>query len=96
MHASFITAILACAAAVVALPTENTGAPQPLCPPGLYSNPECCATDVLGIADLDCAPPPVVPWDIVQFDQICASEGQRARCCAIPVAGQAVLCEAPL
>lgn len=24
------------------------------CPKGLYSNPQCCATDVLGVADLNC------------------------------------------
>lgn len=25
------------------------------CPPGLlYTNPQCCAVDVLGVADLDC------------------------------------------
>lgn len=29
---------------------------EPLCPSGLlYSNPQCCSTDVLGVADLDCA-----------------------------------------
>ena len=27
-----------------------------LCSPVLHSNAQCCATDVLGIADLDCAP----------------------------------------
>ena len=41
------------AAAVSANPTygqPNTA----LCPVGLYSVPQCCATDVLGVADLNC------------------------------------------
>lgn len=46
------------ATAVIAIPTGNTGggsAPYVACPSGLYSNLQCCATDVLGVANLDCA-----------------------------------------
>ncbi|KAH8649999.1 Cerato-ulmin hydrophobin family [Xylariales sp. PMI_506] len=62
---------------------------------GLYSNSLCCATDVLGIADLDCATPPSVPTDADDFSSICAAIGQRARCCTIPLADLGVLCETP-
>lgn len=36
----------------------STGYPVPgeyHCPAGLYSNLQCCATDVLGLLDLDCS-----------------------------------------
>lgn len=64
---------------------------------GLYSNPQCCATDVAGIADLDCQNPSEVLTDPAQFQQVCADVGQRARCCVIPVAGIVdVLCSTPV
>ena len=31
-----------------------SGAPYVACLPGVYSGALCCATDVLGVADLDC------------------------------------------
>ncbi|KAI6351408.1 hypothetical protein MCOR25_009944 [Pyricularia grisea] len=62
----------------------------------LYSSAQCCATDVLGIADLDCAVPTTLPTSASSFTSICAAKGQRARCCVLPVAGQAVLCQAPV
>lgn len=45
--------ILAFAAGAAAAPFVTTG--TSLCPAGLYSNPQCCATDVLGAIGLDCA-----------------------------------------
>ncbi|TLD33616.1 hypothetical protein PspLS_00262 [Pyricularia sp. CBS 133598] len=62
----------------------------------LYSSAQCCATDVLGVADLDCAVPSTLPTSASSFTNICAELGQRARCCVLPVAGQAVLCQAPV
>ncbi|KAJ1323845.1 Fungal hydrophobin [Microdochium nivale] len=62
---------------------------------GLYSAPKCCATDVLGVADLDCAAPGAVLTSGPNFAAVCATKGQRARCCVIPVLGQAVLCRTP-
>ncbi|EHA51087.1 hypothetical protein MCOR27_009633 [Pyricularia oryzae] len=62
----------------------------------LYSSAQCCATDVLGVADLDCAVPPSLPTSASGFTDICAALGQRARCCVLPLAGQAVLCQAPV
>ncbi|KAI1651567.1 Cerato-ulmin hydrophobin family [Daldinia loculata] len=62
---------------------------------GLYGTSQCCATDVLGVADLDCANPPAVPTDASNFSEICAADGQRARCCVLPILGQDVLCQTP-
>ncbi|KAI2467473.1 cerato-ulmin [Annulohypoxylon bovei var. microspora] len=63
---------------------------------GLYNSLQCCATDVLGVADLDCATPSKVPSSAGDFEAICATGGQRARCCVLPVLGQDVLCQTPL
>ncbi|KAI0534880.1 fungal hydrophobin-domain-containing protein [Xylaria digitata] len=65
------------------------------CPDGLYSSPQCCATDILGLADLDCGATPAIPSSADEFRYICAAGGQRARCCVVPVAGQALLCQTP-
>ncbi|KAK0611341.1 Cerato-ulmin hydrophobin family, partial [Immersiella caudata] len=62
---------------------------------GLYDSAQCCATDVLGVADLDCKTPPSVPRSADGFSAVCAAIGQRARCCVIPVLGQSVLCQTP-
>ncbi|RYP01953.1 hypothetical protein DL766_010594 [Monosporascus sp. MC13-8B] len=63
---------------------------------GLYDSAQCCATDVLGVADLDCASPPKVPHSASDFRKTCANIGQRARCCVLPVLGQGVLCQTPV
>ncbi|KAI1367882.1 Cerato-ulmin hydrophobin family [Xylaria arbuscula] len=63
---------------------------------GLYGTSQCCATDVLGVADLDCANPPSVPTDADNFSAVCSAIGQRARCCVLPVLGQDVLCQTPV
>lgn len=52
---------------------------------GLYGSAQCCATDVLGIANLDCGNPIDVPTDAAAFQASCASIGQRARCCVLPI-----------
>ncbi|KAI3539675.1 fungal hydrophobin [Colletotrichum abscissum] len=95
----FTTALVSIlATAVIAIPTGNTGggsAPYVACS-GLYSSLQCCATDVLGAADLDCHSPTNVPTSASNFRSICANVGQRARCCVISVLGQAVLCQTPV
>nr|4BWH_A Chain A, NCHI2, HYDROPHOBIN, NCHI2 [Neurospora crassa] len=48
---------------------------------GLYGTAQCCATDVLGVADLDCANPPATLANATHFESTCAAIGQRARCC---------------
>ncbi|KAI1276099.1 Cerato-ulmin hydrophobin family [Xylaria sp. FL0933] len=85
------------AAAAVAVPTSNLAdrGDYVACS-GLYSTAQCCATDVLGVADLDCANPPTVPTDAPNFSAVCSAIGQRARCCVLPVLGQDVLCQTPV
>ncbi|KJZ80060.1 hypothetical protein HIM_00774 [Hirsutella minnesotensis 3608] len=91
-------AIAALSAGALAVPTNsnsNDGSWGRFCPVGLYAVPQCCATDVLGLANLDCATPWRNPSSVSDFADICAEKGQRARCCAIPVAGLGILCTAP-
>ena len=63
---------------------------------GLYGTAQCCATDVLGVADLDCGNPPTTPADADKFSATCAEIGQRARCCVLPILEQGVLCNTPV
>ncbi|CAJ2512630.1 Uu.00g007490.m01.CDS01 [Anthostomella pinea] len=63
---------------------------------GLYGTEQCCATDVLGVADLNCANPSAVPTSAADFSAVCAAIGQQARCCVLPVLGQDVLCQTPV
>ena len=62
---------------------------------GLYGTAQCCATDVLGVADLDCGNPPDAPDSADKFSEVCADIGQRARCCVLPILEQGVLCNTP-
>ncbi|KAI0130697.1 Cerato-ulmin hydrophobin family [Daldinia grandis] len=85
------------ATAVLANPAKrgySDGAYDPCS--GLYDSARCCATDVLGLADLDCHSPSQVPFNAANFKDICASSGQRARCCVLPVLGQGLLCQTPV
>ncbi|RYO86676.1 hypothetical protein DL764_008970 [Monosporascus ibericus] len=95
--ATFIATLLAGTAMAIpaAVDARNPSTNYDPCS-GLYDSAQCCATDVLGIADLDCASPPDVPKSANDFRKICANEGQRARCCVLPVAGQGVLCQTPV
>lgn len=52
---------------------------------GLYGTAQCCATDVLGVADLNCADPPTVPTNASDFQAECSAIGQEARCCVLPI-----------
>ncbi|KAI0602727.1 hydrophobin [Biscogniauxia sp. FL1348] len=73
----------------------GSGGSYVACPDGLYSSPQCCATDVLGVADLDCHSPSAAVTSVSTFQATCAAGGQRARCCVLPVLGQSVLCQTP-
>ncbi|KAI1335337.1 hydrophobin [Xylariaceae sp. FL0016] len=90
-----LAAVLGLIATALAVPTGSTGGPYDPCS-GLYDSAQCCATDVLGVADLDCASPSKVPTSASNFESICAAGGQRARCCVLPVLGQDVLCQTPV
>lgn len=81
-------------------PPNNGGGNPPIdgngyqaCPAGIYSNLQCCNTDVLGVADLECSAPSITVKSGDDFKKVCAANGKTARCCAIPVAGQNVLCQ---
>ncbi|KAK4202176.1 Cerato-ulmin hydrophobin family [Triangularia verruculosa] len=82
---------------VSALPAKEVESRQvPYVPcSGLYGSAQCCATDVLGLVNLDCGQPPATPTDADNFSAVCSAIGQRARCCALPVLDQGVLCETP-
>ncbi|KAI0966877.1 Cerato-ulmin hydrophobin family [Xylaria arbuscula] len=97
MQFSAIIAAL-CASAVTAAPAtpELEGRQTYTACSGLYGTAQCCATDVLGVADLDCANPPSVPTSADNFSAVCSAIGQRARCCVLPVLGQDVLCQTPV
>ncbi|KAI0447262.1 hydrophobin-like protein [Xylaria telfairii] len=95
MQTSIVAIFGLLAAAVSAVPTGGNPPYAPCADGGLYSAPQCCATDVLGVADLDCHSPASVPFSVSNFRDICANGGQRARCCVIPILGQAVLCKTP-
>ncbi|KAK1756433.1 fungal hydrophobin [Echria macrotheca] len=84
------------AALSAALPAEVVERQVPYTPcSGLYGTSQCCATDVLGVADLDCANPPTIPTSADNFSAVCSAIGQRARCCVLPILGQDILCETP-
>ncbi|KYK57080.1 hydrophobin [Drechmeria coniospora] len=84
-----IAALVATAAALPALEVRGSDA----CPTdGLYTNPLCCSTDVLDVASLDCKVPSESFSGPRSFRRVCAKQGQKAQCCAVPVAGQALLC----
>ena len=85
-------AIIAFAAAAIAAPLESSSLESrqvPLCTSG---SAQCCATDVLDLADLDCAAPPTTPTSINGFIDICSARGQQAKCCLLPILGQALIC----
>ncbi|KAK3984446.1 hydrophobin 2 [Cladorrhinum sp. PSN332] len=66
-------------------------AQQSVCRASLYSNPQCCGGALLGVAALDCGNPTSAA-SLALFRASCANVGKTAYCCAIPVAGQSLLC----
>ncbi|KAI0006449.1 cerato-ulmin [Xylariaceae sp. FL0662B] len=92
--AAVITAALFAGLAIAA-PTVEERQDYTACS-GLYGTAQCCATDVLGVADLDCANPPSVPTSADEFSSVCSAIGQRARCCVLPILEQGVLCNTPV
>lgn len=54
---NFFTIATLFVAGVFAAPSPNgmNSGNALLCNPGLFSNAQCCAVDVLGVADLNCA-----------------------------------------
>ncbi|KAJ9495785.1 beta ketoadipyl CoA thiolase, th1 [Exophiala xenobiotica] len=95
MHFSTIAVVLAGATAAVATAIPALKERQSTLCTGSYS-PVCCATDVLGLADLDCAPPPSTPTDPADFVTICSAIGQQAQCCLLPILEQGLICTPPI
>jgi len=60
MRFVMITSVLASVAVALAMPggggNGGGGGDGVLCHSSTFPNPECCATDILGVADLDCTP----------------------------------------
>ncbi|PTB70398.1 hypothetical protein BBK36DRAFT_16079 [Trichoderma citrinoviride] len=87
------------AAAAVAQPLEvleDRSGSGSVCNPGLFSNPQCCATQVLGLIGLDCKVPSQSVYDGTDFRNVCAKTGSQPLCCVAPLAGQALLCQPPV
>lgn len=95
MQFSILTTITLAASAVASAIPAMEARQSPVCL-GTYGNAQCCATDVLGVADLNCFNPPSTPTSAANFRDICAAQGQQAKCCALPVLGQALICEDPV
>ncbi|KAF4440331.1 hypothetical protein F53441_12279 [Fusarium austroafricanum] len=91
----FSLAISTLLSVVSALPAEDKRQAAYVPCSGLYGTSQCCATDVLGVADLDCGNPPSTPTDADNFSEVCSAIGQRARCCVLPILDQGILCNTP-
>ncbi|KAF2216721.1 hypothetical protein CERZMDRAFT_104443 [Cercospora zeae-maydis SCOH1-5] len=68
----------------------GNGAAQ-VCPSGYF--PQCCQTNVLGVAGLTCSNVPNMPSSNQDFTQQCAQRGSAANCCLIPLLGQGLVCD---
>ncbi|PON29046.1 hypothetical protein TGAM01_v202154 [Trichoderma gamsii] len=72
---------------------NGNGGDEYECPKSLFSNLQCCSTDVLGLADLDCKTPSNTPANGDDFQAICARDGRQPKCCVLPILGQSLLCQ---
>ncbi|KAK5999989.1 hypothetical protein QM012_005077 [Aureobasidium pullulans] len=98
----FVVSILAISAIASAAATPNTKrrtgiiemrATSDVCGP--LDTPMCCATDVLGIADLSCSAVPSSVTSSDDFTSYCAADGKSAECCVTSLLGSAgLLCSA--
>ncbi|KAK6992942.1 fungal hydrophobin-domain-containing protein [Favolaschia claudopus] len=89
---ALVTAALLTLAAATPLDTRGGKEPEvPLCPAGLFSVAQCCATNVLGILGLDCADPGPKAINGAAFKKVCADDGKAPACCVLPILGQCVL-----
>ncbi|KAH6663654.1 fungal hydrophobin-domain-containing protein [Halenospora varia] len=52
----------------------------------------CCELDVDGLLDVTCSPPSPRPASVEEFQATCAAAGKGAKCCTLPVLGEALLC----
>ncbi|KAM0276383.1 hypothetical protein ACHAQH_006785 [Verticillium albo-atrum] len=59
----------------------------------LYGTPLCCATSILGLANLDCTTPKSAK-DGKDMKKSC--KGKQPQCCTLGVTGIALLCQTPV
>lgn len=71
-------------------PNHGPGS-APLCPTGLYSQAQCCGTDVLGVLDVECKNPSSSPSNLANFKKDCAKSGKSAKCCVLPIVSRAYI-----
>ncbi|KAI5204575.1 hypothetical protein E4T42_00997 [Aureobasidium subglaciale] len=73
--------------------TLDTRAAAGLCGP--LDTPMCCATDVLGVADLACTSVPTTVNTTTAFTAYCADQGKQPECCVLSLLNSAgLLCSA--
>ncbi|KAM3424937.1 hypothetical protein BST61_g6910 [Cercospora zeina] len=99
--------ILAFATLAAALPWGgdhgSTNGDHPLTPPVAGSvdvctsgyTAQCCATNVLGVAALECSQVPDTITSRDNFKAQCADQGLSDNCCSIPILGQGLVCQSP-
>ncbi|KAK0763842.1 hypothetical protein N5P37_003229 [Trichoderma harzianum] len=67
-----------------------------ICPKGLYSNPQCCGSYLLGIIGLDCHIPNEKFYDSEDLRKTCTKTKESALCCVASASDEAILCQLPL
>ncbi|KAG9189014.1 hypothetical protein G6011_05882 [Alternaria panax] len=82
-----LTALLTLTSAAV-ISTRQSG----LC--GNLATPLCCQTDVLGVANLNCANAGAGITTTEAFQAACAATGTTAQCCIVPLGADGLLCTA--
>ncbi|KAI5360517.1 putative cerato-ulmin hydrophobin family, Hydrophobin superfamily [Septoria linicola] len=83
-------AAMAAAGTIPAMLKER--APLTVCP--ALDTPLCCQLDVDGVLDLTCEAPDDTS-SVSAFEKSCADTGSAAKCCTLPLAGDALLCGDP-
>ncbi|KAF1353240.1 fungal hydrophobin-domain-containing protein [Delphinella strobiligena] len=95
------TIVLALAALAAASPAPDQrrtanliGRSSDLCGP--LDTPMCCETDILGVADLNCASIDSSIKSTSEFESTCADKGKSAECCVTSLLGDTgLLCSSP-
>ncbi|RYO71905.1 hypothetical protein AA0113_g1698 [Alternaria arborescens] len=59
---------------------------------GGIATPLCCQTDVLGVANLDCANAGAGIKTTEEFKAACAEDGTTAQCCIAPLGSDGLIC----
>ncbi|KAI4762460.1 hypothetical protein E4T52_05267 [Aureobasidium sp. EXF-3400] len=76
---------IAAIASAAATPNMKRQTASSLCGP--LDTPQCCGTDVLGVADLSCSAVPNTVTTTADFTTYCAAKSETARCCVVSLLG---------